>query len=190
MTRPQPTPAGNAANRPGDAPRPARRITIDLARRRRLLAAFGGNRVSFCYQCGACVGDCPSARFHAAFNPREIMMSALLGDLEYLLQPESVIWKCSNCYNCYERCPQDVRPVEVILALKNLAREDDQQPDEVRAIVAMIEKSGRSAPMLGTLNRRREAMGLPPIAPVAVEELRTLLAPEESSSTQREGDRA
>jgi heterodisulfide reductase subunit C len=167
--------------RSANAPRSTRTLQIDLTRRRRLLASLGGNHVRFCYQCGACVGDCPSARFDPAFNPREIMLTALLGAHDDLLAPGSVVWKCSNCYNCYERCPQDVRPVEVILALKNLARETGAQPAAVAGVVEMIVKTGRSAPMLATLARKREAMGLPPISPVAVDELQALLAPDEEA---------
>jgi len=154
------------------------RMRIDPARRRRLTEMLGANRLPYCYQCGACVGDCGSARFYPGFNPREIMLTALLGGLDELLAPDSVIWKCSNCYNCYERCPQDVRPIEVILALKNLAREDSTQPEEARAIHEMIARTGRSAPVLESLNRRRAALGLPPLAEIDVEEIRALLVPE------------
>jgi heterodisulfide reductase subunit C len=114
-----------------DAPEP---IEVDPQARRRLLAILGGAGVSYCYQCGACVGDCPSARFYPGFNPREIMLTALLGQVDRLITPDSVIWQCSNCYNCYERCPQDVRPVEVIIALKNLARLEGNPPPAVRAV--------------------------------------------------------
>lgn len=156
-------------------------IRIDLKKRRRLLEQLGGNRVSLCYQCGACAGDCPSARFHEEFNPREIMMTALTGGLDELLAPDSIIWKCSNCFNCYERCPQDVRPVEVILALKNLAQQDHTQPEVVEGTVAMIRKTGRSAPVISSLARKRESMGLPPLPEVDMEEIRAILEPEEPS---------
>lgn len=160
-------------------PEETRPMRIDLGARRRLLEFLGGNRVSYCYQCGACVGDCPSARFYEGFNPREIMLTALLGGLDRLLVADSVIWKCSNCYNCYERCPQDVRPVEVIIALKNLARQDQTHPDEVRRIYEMILKTGRSAPIIAGLDRKRERMGLPPIAPIDMKEIREILRPDD-----------
>ncbi|MFH1144688.1 MAG: 4Fe-4S dicluster domain-containing protein [Candidatus Eisenbacteria bacterium] len=153
-------------------------LRIDPARRRRLFAVLGGNHARYCYQCGACVGDCGSARFHPGFNPREIMLTALLGGLDELLAADSVIWKCSNCYNCYERCPQDVRPVEVIIALKNLAREEGTEPAEARAIQELILKTGRSAPVLASLDRRRRELGLPPLSPIDMTEIRTLLAPD------------
>jgi heterodisulfide reductase subunit C2 len=153
-------------------------ITLDPVRRRRLLAALGGNLVRFCYQCGACAGDCPSARFHDGFNPREIMLLSLLGALDRLLAPDSLIWKCSNCYTCYERCPQDVRPVEVILALKNLAREDGAAPAEVLEVYEAIRRTGRSAPVLASLAAKRSALGLPPLPPVDTAQIATLLEPE------------
>jgi heterodisulfide reductase subunit C2 len=161
-------------------------IRLDLARRRRLLAALGGNQLRYCYQCGACTGDCPSARFHAGFNPREIMLLALLGALDRLVAPESTIWKCSNCYTCYERCPQDVRPVEVILTLKNLAREDGAAPAEVLAVYDAIRRTGRSAPVLTSLAAKRAALGLPPLPSIETSELADLLAPDEGAPARGE----
>ena len=106
-------------------------VIVDFEKRRKLEEILGAEQLSYCYQCGACVGDCPSARFYSIFNPREIMLRALIGDIEELTKKESIIWKCSNCYNCYERCPQDVRPVEVIIALKNLSTQSDSASDEI-----------------------------------------------------------
>jgi len=162
------------------------RMRIAPARRRRLAAVLGANRLSYCYQCGACAGDCGSARFHPGFNPREIMLTALLGALDELLAPGSMLWKCSNCYNCYERCPQDVRPIEVILALKNLAREDGAQPEEARRIQEMIATTGRSAPVVDSVNRRRAALGLPPLGEIDVAEIRALLAPDDEDAADRQ----
>lgn len=171
-----------------EEPKPAAKdpLEIDLEASRALLAVLGGERVHYCYQCGACVGDCASARFHPGFNPREIMLTAILGGLDELLAPGSVIWKCSNCYNCYQRCPQDVRPIEVILALKNLAGERGAAPPEARAVYETIVKTGRSAPVIAGLDRKRASLGLPPLAPVDVAEIEKLLAPDEAPEADSE----
>ena len=165
-------------------------ITVDPARRRRLLQSLGGNHLRYCYQCGACVGDCPSARFHPGFNPREIMLLALLGALDRLLAPDAIIWRCSNCYTCYERCPQDVRPVEVILALKSLAREDGTAPAAVFEVAEMIRSTGRSAPVLASLAAKREQLGLPSLPEIDTKEIAQLLEPEAApvESAPREGN--
>ena len=53
-----------ARKKPSDEDQPQETgVQIDFAARRRLEKVLGGNRVSYCYPCGACVGDCPSARF-------------------------------------------------------------------------------------------------------------------------------
>ena len=69
-------------------------ITVDFNKRRRLEQILGAEQLSYCYQCGACVGDCPSARFYESFNPREIMLRSLIGDIDELIQEDSIIWKC------------------------------------------------------------------------------------------------
>ena len=79
-----------------------------------------GNLASFCYQCGACVGDCPATTYGDEFNPREIMLKVLYGLGDELICEDSVLWQCTNCYNCHERCPQEVKPVEVIISMKNM----------------------------------------------------------------------
>ena len=100
-------------------------ITINFDFKKKLDKIIGGELHSYCFQCGACVGDCPAARYSKNFNPRLIVLNTILGHYEELLQENSVIWECTNCYNCYERCPQDVRPVEVIMALKNIIAQKD-----------------------------------------------------------------
>jgi heterodisulfide reductase subunit C2 len=164
---------------------PPEPIEVNRPARQRLLAILGSGGVSYCYQCGACVGDCPSARFYPGFNPREIMLTALLGGIDRLIGPDSVIWQCSNCYNCYERCPQDVRPVEVIIALKNLARLEGEPPPEVRGVYETILKTGRSAPVIGGLDRKRESLGLPPLGRIDVAEITAILAPESDATDCR-----
>ncbi len=156
----------------------SREITVDFDRRRRLEAVLGAGNVGFCYQCGACVGDCPTARFHPGFNPRTIMLEALLGNIDELVALDSIIWLCSNCYTCYERCPQDVRPVEVIIALKNLATMEDTAPSDIPEVTRRIRETGRSVPVMQVVARMRGELGLPPLDQIDVTELKELLRPE------------
>ncbi|MBU0509065.1 4Fe-4S dicluster domain-containing protein [bacterium] len=157
-------------------------IQVDFARRRELESVLGAGHVGYCYQCGACVGDCPTARFHGTFNPRTIMLQALLGDLDDLLQPESVIWLCSNCYNCYERCPQDVRPVEVIIALKNLCVKQGHISGEIVEVSKRVRETGRSVPVMPSINRMRQDLGLPPLEELDVSDLKKILPQQEEES--------
>ncbi|HDP98416.1 MAG TPA: 4Fe-4S dicluster domain-containing protein [bacterium] len=143
--------------------------------RERLNKIVGGNHHNYCYQCGSCVAICPAARFSDDFNPRDILLKTLLGKPEELISADSIIWKCTNCYSCYERCPQDVRPVEVIIALKNICAEDGVLPPNVDKFSDTIAKSGRSVVMTSTVNRRRAELGLPELKDPPLNELEILL---------------
>lgn len=148
---------------------------VDKEKRKLLEKIFGANNLGNCYQCGACVGDCPSARFHPGYNPRMIMLKALMGDYDELVSQDSDIWLCSNCYNCYERCPQDVRPVEVITALKNIAVKNGTAEENISDIVKRIHESGRSVPVMSSTNKLREKLGLKPVPIIDVTEIKKIV---------------
>ncbi len=158
-------------------------IEVDFRQREILTGMLGANHLDYCYQCGACVGDCPSARFHKGFNPRQIMLQALLGYLDELLEPDSIIWQCSNCYNCYQRCPQEVFPVEVIVAIKNLALKKGTAFKEVEIINQRIRKTGRSVPLMPATNRLRQQLNLKPLEKLDTEELAKILGGDKDNKT-------
>ena len=151
-------------------------VKIDHAFREELGLVLEGDGVNFCYQCGACVGDCPSARFSEEFNPRQIMLGVLYGMREEVVGDTSPVWQCSNCFTCFDRCPQNVKPIEVIIALKNLMREQGIVPKGVDRLVEGLRNTGRSAMVTSATHRRREELGLPPLPELDLEPLEILLA--------------
>ncbi len=153
-------------------------VRVDFTFRRELAEKVEGNLASFCYQCGACVGDCPAMTYSDSFNPREIMLKVLYGLGDELLREDSIVWQCTNCYNCSERCPQDVKPVEVIISLKNMLADRGIIPDAVKKIITTFEETGRTVPWTKALERQRDAFGLPPLEPVPMDEIRELFGPE------------
>ena len=155
-------------------------VRVDFDFRRELAEKVEGNLAGFCYQCGACVGDCPATTYSSAFNPREIMLKVLYGLGEELLTEDSILWQCTNCYNCHERCPQEVKPVEVIISLKNMLADRGIYPDPVSKVIKTFEDTGRTTPVSPVVERQREKFGLPPLSPVPVEEIQQLLEPAES----------
>lgn len=150
-------------------------VRVDFRFRRELAEKVEGNLASFCYQCGACVGDCPATTYSQEFNPREIMLKVLYGLGEELLGPESVLWQCTNCYNCHERCPQQVKPVEVIISLKNMLADRGVYPEAVSKVIKTFETTGRTTPTGPLVDKQREKFGLPPLSPVPMEEIQALL---------------
>ena len=150
-------------------------VRINFEFRRELDGIVGGDHHNYCYQCGACVAQCPAAKYNDAFNPRQILLDVLLGRSEDLLGPDSPIWLCTNCYSCYERCPQDVRPIEVIIALKNLASRCGKAPEDVATLTENITKAGVSGIITPTVHKMRERLGLKPIGEFPVDEMLKLL---------------
>jgi len=153
-------------------------VRVDFRFRRELARKLEGNLASYCYQCGACAGDCPAMTYSSGeFNPRDIMLKVLYGLGEELLVEDSILWQCTNCYNCHERCPQQVKPVEVIISLKNMLADLDIYPTVVKRIIETFETTGRTTPLSPAIDRHREHFGLPPLPPVPVEEIRKLIEP-------------
>ncbi len=152
-------------------------VRVDFGFRRELARKVEGNLAGFCYQCGACVGDCPAATYGTGFNPREIMLKILYGLGEELLTANSILWECTNCYNCHERCPQGVKPVEVIISLKNMLADRGIFPEQVAKVIGSFEATGRTTVGGPAVDRQRAALGLPPLAPVPMDEIRALLDP-------------
>ena len=147
---------------------------LDFDFRERLNKISGGSHHNYCYQCGSCVAVCPAARFNKDFNPRDILLKTLLGKKDELIGADSIIWKCTNCYSCYERCPQDVRPIEVIIALKNICTEDGVLPVTVDKFSETISQNGRSVIVNPTINRRRGALGLTELQNVPVDDIKKM----------------
>jgi len=159
-------------------------VRVDFDFRRQLAEKVEGNLAGFCYQCGACVGDCPAATYGERFNPRELMLKVLYGLGEEMLQENSVLWECTNCYNCHERCPQQVKPVEVIISMKNMLADRGIVPGTVEKVIKTFETTGRTTPVGPAVDRQRERFGLEPMVPVPMEELKTLLeAPVDAVAT-------
>ena len=149
------------------------RINFDF--RRELAEKIEGNLAGFCYQCGACVGDCPAATYSDDFNPREIMLKVLYGLGEEMLTEDSILWQCTNCYNCHERCPQEVKPVEVIISLKNMLADRGIYPGQVEKVIKTFEETGRTTPYSPAVDRQRARFGLPPLPQVPIDEIRKLI---------------
>jgi heterodisulfide reductase subunit C len=147
---------------------------LDLKFKEQLNEVEDAHLLTQCFQCGLCVGDCPAAQYTPGFNPREIVIRAALGLVEDLLDKDSPLWDCTTCYKCYERCPQEVRPIEVITALKNLITEKGLLPENITEAVDNIKKTGRIALVSSAVNRRRKELGLEELPSIPLEELKQL----------------
>lgn len=141
------------------------RAVVDLSEAdarflRRLGAELGASDLSKCFQCGVCVASCPVREVEASFNPRRIMKLAKLGLKDVVLQSE-FIWLCSLCFLCQERCPQDVRPPEVMTVLRNMAAAEGIAPPNLLKLVHVLAEGGRIYPVDDFIEDERDDRGLP-----------------------------
>jgi heterodisulfide reductase subunit C len=150
--------------------------TIDRSLNRELSGISLRDMARLCYTCGICVGDCPAARFSDDFNPRQIFLKVCLGIEEGIVGAESPIWKCTTCYTCYERCPAGVKPLDVILALRNLSFDRNSCPESLGSIRKNVLAGGAVASMTDRIVKLRQELDLPSGDVAGGMDLETLIA--------------
>ncbi|MCG3140266.1 MAG: Fumarate reductase iron-sulfur subunit [Anaerolineae bacterium] len=87
------------------------------------------NRFEDCIECGICLSACPTmAASTKFFGPAGL--AALKSQLDKTTDPterarlldladdEQGVWRCHSAWECTETCPQNVRPAEAIMALR------------------------------------------------------------------------
>ena len=149
----------------------------------------GGETLTACYQCGTCASSCPVARLDSSFNPREIIKLSLLGEKEEVLSGDA-IWLCCSCFNCQERCPQNVEIADLIYALRNIALEAGHSPNIYSDFASALIAEGRIVQISRFVEKKREGYGLPPLKPVGLDALNKILSatgfakPEKTGASQ------
>jgi heterodisulfide reductase subunit C2 len=73
-----------------------------------------------CFACGVCTATCPVAEIEPEFSPSRIIRQILYGMKDHLLASPA-LWYCARCAQCSFSCPQDVRFLDIIQGLRNLA---------------------------------------------------------------------
>jgi CoB--CoM heterodisulfide reductase subunit B len=127
--------------------------------------------VKRCYNCGACVDDCPAAEVSGSFQPRDLIGSLLQGNLDELVQ-DKAIWQCLECHTCSELCPQKFGMEKVFTVLKHLALERGTAPPPLQGGIKGFLQTGR----LGTVDEKaRKKLGLDALPPGGEADLQQLL---------------
>ncbi len=129
-------------------------------------AIIGDQKPEYCYQCAKCTSGCTAAKVVPEYKPHEIVAAVKMGMIEEIMK-SGILWACSECWKCSEYCPQDVAPVEVVLALKNIAVKMGYRPPE--ALVEMVKNAIETGYMQGIMEVMtnefefvdRDSLGLP-----------------------------
>ncbi|MFW6144415.1 MAG: 4Fe-4S dicluster domain-containing protein [Candidatus Natronoplasma sp.] len=121
----------------------------------------------FCYQCGKCTSGC-EAFILLELEPHSIMGKSRAGFIDELVNSDE-IWTCMQCFKCQERCPQDLSPVRMIFALKNLAVASGKEiPSGYQKMLQSVLGNGLIQQTKEVLNRanntrKRDDYDLPPV---------------------------
>jgi heterodisulfide reductase subunit C len=111
-----------------------------------------------CFQCGTCTGSCVSAP-RSSYRIRLFMRRQVLGlEDEALTDPD--LWLCTTCYSCTDRCPRDIAPTDVIMAMRNFAYQRGIVPVNFLKTVQAIYQSGHGVPNNDVNRAVRVRLGL------------------------------
>jgi quinone-modifying oxidoreductase, subunit QmoC len=107
----------------------------------------GGAKVRDCIQCGTCSGSCPVS-WAMEETPRQIFAMIRAGMKEQILDTLT-IWICASCYQCANRCPQEIKVTDIMYTLKRMAiRENRKRSKKARAFArefaGVVNRYGRS----------------------------------------------
>lgn len=124
-----------------------------------------------CLECRACRDICAAHGTDEGYSAFELMEAIAEGRTQEVLEHEH-IWRCLECYECFERCFQRFGMVEPMKALKRLAVERGHVPKAIRSGLDAFRKTGK---LTKASKAQRKKLGLPDVAEAGVEELQTVL---------------
>lgn len=151
---------------------------VDLSFKDEIMAN-GSESLAVCYQCATCSGACPSGR-RTPYLIRKLVRKALMGLKEDVISDDA-IWMCTTCYACQERCPRDVKIVEIVKAVRNVAAHEGYMALAHKKTGSFVAKTGHAVPINDKVKALRAEIGLPEVPPTtisdetALEEVQTLI---------------
>jgi heterodisulfide reductase subunit C len=104
-----------------------------------------------CFNCGTCISGCPASEADPPLLIRNLVRMVVLGLEDELLDEDSP-WICVTCTRCEEMCPQNVKPFEIVLAIRRWqCRQDETRLPQV---LPEIYERGYTQPVEGGEMRR------------------------------------
>ena len=124
------------------------------------IVKYGGKDVMTCLQCGNCTGVCPIS-LKIDYKTRSIIKFCQFGLKKFTLGTR---WVCATCYRCYEHCPADINPAEVMIALRHIAIREGVIPPFIKVAATNLVKYGQSVrpdPEIEKIRKELELQDVP-----------------------------
>jgi heterodisulfide reductase subunit C len=132
-------------------------------------------KIEICLKCNTCALVCPVTRYGIGFSPTNTYVNNVFSAPEPAKNPN--IWLCVSCHKCEEICPYEVKPPEVIEALKDEAFEKGYAPETIIGEISQVLTAGFAFPIfqsLSFINRERGRLGLETLKERKIEEIKKI----------------
>ena len=100
-----------------------------------------------CIQCGKCTGGCPMA-IKTSLNPRSLIYRLMLSGNGFDIEGLDELWDCTTCATCSSRCPKQVNPMEIIIALRSALVEGGRIHPNIKTALESTFRHGNPLTML------------------------------------------
>ncbi len=130
---------------------------------------------NLCLSCMRCTSGCTTMLL-LEHKPHKIVHMIRTGYAPELIDHA---WNCALCMKCIDRCPQDVAPAEIFIALRNLGSKEGKMPEWFSQALMRLLESGITEEERKIVKEgktiSRETLGLEPIAAPPEEFLESLM---------------
>ena len=130
--------------------------------------------LNVCYQCGTCVSSCAAGLVNPQKNIRRLIQNLIDAADESELNKNDLLWLCTNCYQCQDRCPEGVPLTTLLIRLRNMAVDRGLIPAAVQKEIETLAAHGFTYPPAKSIITRRKRLGLPDLPRPAQTEMQTL----------------
>ncbi|MDI6643685.1 MAG: CoB--CoM heterodisulfide reductase subunit C [Methanobacteriaceae archaeon] len=123
----------------------------------------GAESLELCFQCGTCTGSCPSGR-RTPYRIRQIVRKSLVGLKEEVISSDE-LWMCTTCYACQERCPREIKIVDIVKLARNEAAKAGYMGQAHKMVGSFVIKTGHGVPINDATMELRKQVGLDELPP-------------------------
>jgi heterodisulfide reductase subunit C len=142
---------------------------LDADFTREVSELIGGKDLTACFQCAKCSAGCPVSD-KVNIQIHEVMRMLLFG-LKEVLETD-MVWLCTTCYTCQQRCPQGIDITDILFGLKNMAFRRGITPPGYVAARQSLYDTGR---LYEPTEWERDDLNLDPVPKLNIEQLRKML---------------